>query len=153
GGDARLARHVGEGAVAVVVVQNVFAVVEAEAGDVDVGQPVVVVIADGDAPGVDALVEPAAHRDVGEGAVAVVAEEAAAAADAGEKNVEVAVAVEVEHGAAAAAAGLVEADAGSDLLEAHAGGMAPGGHLQAVLGRRRRRVAAVALGGEPGPVL
>ena len=97
---------VAEFAVAFVVEQAVAF----ERGDVDVVAAVVIVVADGDAHAVHLDVEAAAARDVGEGAVAIVAIErgggAAAARGAvlavDEQDVGPAVAIDVEEGAARA---------------------------------------------------
>ena len=67
-GDACLFADVGERAVAVVVIQHVFAVV----GDVKVGPAVVVVVADADALAPAGVDEAGFFRDVGERAVVIV---------------------------------------------------------------------------------
>src|SRR2546425_10566760 len=106
--DAGLGADVGEGAIAVVVVETVFA----EVGDEEVVEAVVVVIADANALSPAGMNEAGFDGDIGEGGVAIVFEEAiggraarrktfeASAGD--EKNVEPAVVVVVVEGDAAA---------------------------------------------------
>ena len=72
--EAGLLGDVGEGAVAVVVVERVVM----HAGDEDVGMAIVVVVADGHADVEAGAGEAGCVGDVGEFAVAVVAEEAVA---------------------------------------------------------------------------
>ena len=69
--DSGLLADVGEGAVAVVVVEHVLAVV----GDEQIVVAVVVVVADADALSPAGVLEPSLQGDVGEGAVAIVLEQ------------------------------------------------------------------------------
>src|SRR6266849_3352875 len=74
-GYSRLFSDIGEGAVAVVVIEDVLSVV----GDVQVGIPVVVVVTHGDAHAVVAVShtgETRCFRDVGEATVTVLAKQA-----------------------------------------------------------------------------
>ena len=66
--DTGFCRHVGEGAVAVVVVKNAMRILR----DVEVGEPVAVIVADGDAHAVRVSGHARFLRHVGESAVAVV---------------------------------------------------------------------------------
>ena len=54
-GDAGLGRHIGESSVAIVVVQDIVAVI----GDIDIDKAVVVVIADGHSLGISLIPLPA----------------------------------------------------------------------------------------------
>ena len=101
-------RYIDESSLAGVVKQAVLS----DAGDQNVGEPVVVVVADGHAHAIHFDVESGARGHVGESAVAVVAIEAQRGAAAelvagpvhaiDEKNVLPAVAVVIEKGAAGA---------------------------------------------------
>ena len=70
-GDTSFFANVGEGAVAIVVIQNILTVV----GDEEVIEAVVVVIADADALSPTGTAETGFVGDVGEGAVTIVLEE------------------------------------------------------------------------------
>ena len=65
-------RDIDEGAVAVVVVETILAI----AGDEDVVEAIVVVVADADAHGPDSVAEASFFGDVGKGAVAIIFVEA-----------------------------------------------------------------------------
>ena len=98
--------HVGEGAVAVVTVEAILAV----AGDEEVVEAIVVVIADADTHGPARLAEAGFLGDVGEGAVAVVLVESIAgpgrnavqAATGEQENIHPSIVVVVDEGAAGA---------------------------------------------------
>jgi len=108
GGDAGFFADVGEGAVAIVVIENIFA----EVGDEEIVETVVVVIADADALSPAGVREAGFGGDIGESAVAIIFEEMRGGLLAGgeafearavdEKNVEPAVVVVVVEGDAAA---------------------------------------------------
>jgi len=107
-GDAGFFADVGESAVAVVVVENIFA----EVGDEEIVETVVVVVADADGLSPAGMGEAGFGGDIGEGAVAIIFEEMRGGLLAGgetfeagsidEKNVEPAVVVVIVEGDAAA---------------------------------------------------
>ena len=69
--DSGLFTHIGEGAVPIVVVQNILA----EVSDEQIVVAVVIVVADADALAPAGVLEPSLERDVGESAVAIVLEQ------------------------------------------------------------------------------
>src|SRR5262249_40481046 len=108
---------VGEGSVTIIAIERSHADKEAQPGEEQIGQAVIVVVTGGDGEAVYAIIEAGADANIGECAVPVVAIQTAARAGGGDDNVEVAVTVVIENRQASSGAGFVEPDLRGDIFE------------------------------------